>query len=164
MKNKIVISDYVPSDRPELLRMLIELHSNYFKQTSLKQVYELREDKDIRSSYSEYLDGIEQTDLRNWKILIAKSGTLTAGFIIGSIKTDHSMVFGKTGEIEDWFVEEKFRGNGLGSELYALLEKWFIKNKCDQVISATWEGNDLSIKVHEKTGFFKTGIKLAKKL
>ena len=84
--------------------------------------------------------------------------------IIGSISEDEELVLGKIGQFEDWFVEPDARGNGAGMLLYHELEKWFKEKGCQQVGSDTWQGNQLSIKAHERAGFFVSGVKFSKKL
>ena len=163
--SKIEIIQYRTNDRSELLRLLLELHSTYFSQNASLQIQELRKDKDIKKSYEDYLDFIEKREGDSWQIFRAISETNNIlGFIIGSIETDDEMVLGKLGKFEDWFVEEQFRGQGIGIKLYNELEKWFIEKKCQQIISDTWQGNELSIKAHQRLGFFISGVKFTKKI
>jgi GNAT superfamily N-acetyltransferase len=95
---------------------------------------------------------------------LAKSETDSIGFIIGSIQEDNSFILDKAGIVEDWFVDESYRGEGIGLKLYQELEKWFILKKCKQVCSETWQGNELSINSHFKNGFFISGVTFGKKL
>jgi GNAT superfamily N-acetyltransferase len=162
--NRIDISRYAMFDRSELLRLLLELQSVYFFQNASGQIQELRQERDLKKSYESYLDFIEMNDA-TWLSLLAKSGPGTAvGFIIGSIETDDSLVLGKIGKCEDWFVEQPFRGHGIGMQLYGELEKWFLENGCHQVYSDTWQGNELSIKAHQQLGFFISRVSFSKKL
>lgn len=161
----ITITNYTISDHAELLRLLLELQSTYFNQSSSSELREVRQDKNIRKSYDDYLNYVEKIKDDTWKIFLAKSGSdKVVGFIIGSIETDEDMVLGNMGKIEDWFVEEKLRETGIGKELYGKLEKWFIEKGCQQVLSDTWHGNELSIRAHHRLGFFTSGIMFAKKL
>ncbi len=161
----ITITSYTTADHSELLRLLLELQSTYFNRSSSSELREVRKDKDIRKSYNDYINYVEKIKDDTWKIFLARSsGDKFVGFIIGSIETDEDMVLGKMGKIEDWFVEEKFRGTGIGKELYETLEKWFIEKGCQQVLSDTWYGNELSIRAHQRMGFFTSGIMFAKKL
>jgi ribosomal protein S18 acetylase RimI-like enzyme len=163
--NEIEISRYTASDRSELLQLLLELHSTYFFQNASPQVQELQQENDLKKSYETYLDFIDEKKDVTWLTLIAKSTTNNmVGFIIGSIETDDDFVLGKIGKVEDWFVEQQFRGQGIGIQLYNQLEKWFIENRCKQVRSDTWHGNELSIKAHQQSGFFISGISFGKKL
>jgi ribosomal protein S18 acetylase RimI-like enzyme len=162
---KIEISKYMPADRPELLRLLLELHSTYFFQSASFQNQELNQEKDLNKSYESYVDFINKNKEGTWLTLLAKSAANNViGFIIGSIDTDDDFVLSKIGKIEDWLVEPKFRRQGIGMNLYNELEKWFIGNGCRQVRSDTWQGNELSIKAHKQSGVFIFGISFGKKL
>jgi GNAT superfamily N-acetyltransferase len=163
--NKIEIISYASSYHSELLRLLLELQSTYFSETASRQIREVRQDKDVKKSYGSYLDMIDNGKDNLWKILLAKINLNNIiGFIIGSISIDEELVLSKTGTIEDWFVEQEFRGQGIGMQLYNELERWFIEKGCKQVQSDTWEGNQLSIKAHQQMGFFISGIKFSKRL
>ncbi len=162
---RISISDYTNSDRSELLRLLLELHSTYFHENASQQLQELNHDLDIRKSFEKYLDLIEQNENDTWRIYLAKTDAdVLAGIIIGSIETDDYLALNKIGKFEDWYVEQTFRGQGIGLSLYYKLEKWFKEKGCHQVKSDTWDGNQLSIKAHEQAGFFISGIKFRKKI
>src|SRR5882757_8931781 len=100
---KISIPIYKDSDRSELLRLLIELHSTYFLPNSSEQLQELNEDVDIRKSFSDYLDLIGQNETGKWQIYLARTDSNDAvGFIIGSIEKDEYLVLNKIGKFEDW--------------------------------------------------------------
>lgn len=165
MTDIIQISTYATADRLELLRLLLELHSTYFFQSASPQIQELQREKDLQKSYENYLDFLEAKEDDSWLTLVAKStGNDMVGFIIGSLETDNDFVLARIGKLEDWFVGERWRDRGIGRQLYNELEKWFIKNGCKQVRSDTWEGNELSIKAHQQSGFFVSGISFGKKL
>ena len=163
--NKIEIISYASSYHSELLRLLLELHSTYFTETSSDQIQEVRRDKNMKKSYENYLNMIEDNKDSSWQIFLAKTNSNNiAGFIIGSISIDEELVLSNVGTIEDWFVEHEFRQHGIGMQLYNKLERWFIEKGCKQVQSDTWQGNQLSIKTHQQLGFFISGIKFSKRL
>ena len=161
----ITITNYSPTDHAELLRLLLVLHSSYFTENAPAQYQELRKEKSIKSSYENYLSGIEQNGDGTWRVLVAKNeaGQLV-GFIIGSISKDEHLVLSKIGTLEDWFVLPEFRQQEIGLDLYNELEKWFKEKGCKQVTSGTWEGNDISIIAHKKAGFFISEITFSKKI
>jgi RimJ/RimL family protein N-acetyltransferase len=160
------IVDFKQSYSTELLRLLLELHSTYFHKKASKQIQGVRKEKNIKKSYRDYISSITQkNNSKNWKILLAVSSTKRiVGFIIGSIETDNYLVKNKIGKFEDWFVEDDYRGKGMGLKLYNELEKWFKEKGCQQVMSDTWYGNELSIKAHKKLGFFISGFSFGKKI
>ncbi len=162
--DKINITNYTPPDRPELMRLLLALQRDYFAENAERQFQELRREKDSVRSFEKYLDEIAE-EKESWKILMARNEAgRVVGMIIGSTSEDEELVLGRMGQFEDWFVEPGVRGQGVGLQLYRELEKWFKEKGCQQVCSDTWRGNELSIKAHEKMGFFVSGVKFSKKL
>jgi RimJ/RimL family protein N-acetyltransferase len=163
--NSFSIVEYKTSDAPQLLRLLLELHDTYFHKNASKQIQEIGKEKDIRKSYEDYINLINESNDGNWKILLATSSeNKIIGFIIGSIEKDEYLVNGAIGKFEDWYMEEQYRGKGIGIKLYNELEKWFKEKGFKQVMSDTWDGNELSIKAHKKLGFFVSGVMFGKKL
>ena len=161
---EVSLIEYHPLHAPELLRLLLELHETYFRKNASKQVQEFKEEKNIEKSYKDYLEQVETQD-NSWKIYLASaSGNKIMGFIMGSIEQDEYLVDELIGKLEDWYVEEEYRGKGIGMELYKKLEGWFKDKSCMQIISDTWEGNESSIKAHLKSGFFVSGVMFSKKL
>jgi len=161
----ISITDYTNAERPELLRLLLELHSTYFQENAPTQLQELKQELNIRRTFDRYIDLIEQSEDALWQIYLAKTETdHVIGFIIGSIKTDEYLLLNKIGILEDWYVEPSFRNQGIGFKLYDKLEQWFKGKSCHQIQSDTWEGNELSLRAHKQAGFFISGIKLSKKI
>ena len=165
MPEDISIVSYDHADHAEVLRLLLMLHSTYFNENAPEEYRELRKEKQLKTSYEKYLTGIEKNKDSTWKILVAKNKDgLIAGFIIGSITKDESLVSGNIGKLEDWYIDPSFRTHGAGIALYNELEKWFKSKGCHQVSSGTWEGNDLSIAAHKKAGFFISEITFSKKI
>jgi aminoglycoside 6'-N-acetyltransferase I len=163
--DKFSIFEYTPVVADKLLNLLLKLHSTYFRKNAAKPIQELRKEKDINKSYEDYIKFISKRNNKDWKILLAVSSAQEPiGFIIGSVEKDNELVRGTIGKFEDWFVEDEWRGLGVGKKLYNELEKWFKKKGCQQVMSDTWDGNKLSIKAHKELGFFVSGISFSKKL
>ena len=55
--------------------------------------------------------------------------------------------------VEGWFVEEKFRGKGLGKQLMTQAEIWAKSLGYDELASDTEIENVTSINAHKKIGF-----------
>lgn len=163
--NEFSIIEYKKSHASELLRLLLQLHDSYFHENASKQIQEIKEEGDMQKSYEDYLNLVNESDDDTWKIYLATTPeNKPVGFIIGSIERDEYLVKGNIGKFEDWFVGPEYRGNGIGVALYNQLEKWFKRKGCQQVMSDTWQGNELSIKAHKKLGFFVSGVMFGKKL
>ncbi len=159
------ISVYTPFDHPELLQLLMELHSTYFNENISPEILEIHGEHDLKNSYNDYINILDKDKNANWYTLLAKDQDgKSIGFIIGSIASDDALLLNKIGKFEDWYVREIYRKSGIGKRLYLELEKWFKENGCKQVLSETWFGNDLSVKAHENLGFFISGIRFSKRL
>jgi GNAT superfamily N-acetyltransferase len=164
MPEKIKVTTYKATDHPEVLRLLLELHSTYFSQIAPPQIQELQVEKDIKKAYEKYLYYVTHHK-PSWQILVAKTAeNKTIGFIIGSVETDNTLEISKIGKCEDWYVEPEYRGFGIGMKLFNEMEKWLIKKGCKRVHSETWQGNELSINAHVRAGFFISGVTFSKKL
>jgi len=80
------------------------------------------------------------------------------------LKRDPDLVKSHIGVLEDWLVLVEERRKGVGMKLYTELEKWFIEKGCEHLMSATWHGNESSIRAHQKSGFYVSEISFGKKL
>jgi L-amino acid N-acyltransferase YncA len=160
----ILITPYKPENAPDLLRLLLELHDPYFQKTASAAIRGFNEEHEIAKSYGDYVADINTSDPNVWKAFLAvTSEGKVIGFIIGRIKKDEALIRTTAGVVEDWFVEEEFRGKKMGLKLYQSLESWFKEKGCDHVVSETWAGNELSINAHKQMGFFVSGIIFSKK-
>lgn len=57
------------------------------------------------------------------------------------------------GFVEGWFVEERFRNQGLGGALMRAAENWARAQGCVEMASDTWIDHDVSQRAHEALGF-----------
>jgi aminoglycoside 6'-N-acetyltransferase I len=163
LANGFSIKEYKSTEALELLRLLLELQSAYFKKTASIQIQQLNEEHNIKKSYSDYVNFLNENNNGNWKVFLATSAeNKIVGFIIGSITSEDALIRNNIGHFEDWFVEDEYRKKGIGMELYNELEKWFKEKGCQQIVSEIWEGNELSRKAHEQLGFFVSGISFGK--
>ena len=161
----VTVRLYEPCFAPDLHRLLLELHGNYFRENAAENIQELSREKDIYESYDTYINFIHEHLRDNWQVFVALSkGGDVVGFIIGSVAVDEYLANGIIGKIEDWFLLPAYRGAGAGNKLYTRLEQWFRQKKCDQVIADTWMGNLLSIAAHQSAGFSITSLSFGKKL
>lgn len=58
--------------------------------------------------------------------------------------------------VEGWYIDENFRGRGLGKSLMAEAEKWAKENGFSELASDVEIENITSISVHKKLGFEET--------
>ncbi len=164
MNQELVIQEYEPKHKAELLRLLLKLQVDYFKEKVSPRHQELSKAKDDHKAYHDYISFIEGIP-ESWKILMAMNlEGEAAGMIIGSVTIDEDLELSVIGKLEDWYVAKKYRRQGLGAKLYKELEKWFAEKGCQQIVSDTWIENELSMEAHKHLGFFITGIQFGKKL
>ena len=91
-------------------------------------------------------------------VLVAETdGKNLVGFLEASIRpfvedchTDH------VGYLEGWFVEEKYRKQGIGRKLVAAAENWARRKGCTEMASDSEIGNDLSLQAHQNLGYQET--------
>lgn len=163
--NRIRVVGYDRKIHGDLVRLLIELQSEYPREKISSNIRDLQEGKNLKQACESYVDFLEKNQIGDWITLLARTDSgKVPGFIIRSIETDDQLVLSPIAKVKDWFVEEEFRGKGVGGMLYDELEEWFREKGCRQVRSDTWFGNELSIDVHRKMGFFMSGVQFAKKL
>jgi ribosomal protein S18 acetylase RimI-like enzyme len=91
---------------------------------------------------------------RNRKILVAKVDGKAAGFFLGSIHNSYPFCKEeKIGEISIAFIDEKFRGQGIGKMLFDEMIKWFKERKMKFVEVTADSRNNIGISAWRKYGF-----------
>jgi len=60
---------------------------------------------------------------------------------------------GRVAYLEGWFVDESYRGRGIGSALVAAVEEWGRTQGCTELGSDTTIDNDSSAAAHRAIGF-----------
>lgn len=104
----------------------------------------------------EMLDILGHTDSQ--LVLVADLGDgRLAGFLEASIRpfvedcqTDH------VGYLEGWFVDAKFRRQGIGRDLVQAAESWARGKGCTEMASDAEIGNEASISAHAQLGYEET--------
>ena len=105
---------------------------------------------------AEMMDIYEHTETQ--LVLIAEVGEgLLGGFLEASIRPFvedcHS---DNVGYLEGWFVEEKYRRNGIGRQLVSEAEKWALRKGATEMASDAEIGNEMSLKAHQNLGYEET--------
>lgn len=70
------------------------------------------------------------------------------------------------GYIEAWFVYGDYRRTGVAAELVKAAENWAREKGCTEMGSDTWLDNEVSIKAHQKLGYYEVErlVHFAKKI
>lgn len=89
---------------------------------------------------------------RGFFVTEAEPGHL-AGFIQGYVDDHKEVKLNRWGVIDAFFVSEAYRGQGIGSELYETLEKWFAGQGCVAARVDTWLINTPATEAYQAMGF-----------
>ncbi|HEY0658471.1 MAG TPA: aminoglycoside 6'-N-acetyltransferase [Pyrinomonadaceae bacterium] len=105
---------------------------------------------------AEMMDIYEHTETQ--LVLIAEIGEgVLGGFLEASIRPFvedcHS---DNVGYLEGWFVEDKYRRNGIGRQLVSEAEKWARRKGATEMASDAEIGNERSLKAHQNLGYEET--------
>ena len=102
---------------------------------------------------------IEQLLAGSGVVALASVGNELVGFVEVSRRVDH--VEGTTSSpvayLEGWYVEEKFRGQGVGRALLSFAEKWAADQGFQELASDAELVNARSIQLHKSAGFREVG-------
>lgn len=86
------------------------------------------------------------------------------GFIQGSIDQRKNHKLSKLGYIDELYVKNTFREQGIAKNLFSNLEDEFKRQDCDHLTTHTDIENGLSQQFYLQTGMQKTTVELWKKL
>ena len=130
------------SDRDQLVRMREAL----WPKTSVEE--HARELTDI-------LKGKPVTTLPLIILVAETNDGALAGFLEADLRShaDGCNPSRPVGYVEGWYVQENHRKRGIGGRLLAAAEDWARSQKCIEMASDTWVGNDVSQRVHEALGY-----------
>jgi len=117
-------------------------------------------DEHLREDVGKYM----RLDNNKAIIFVAEDNEKLIGYIYGRIINKPKMRLGRIGVIEDWFVEEKYRGKRIGEILWNRLIEWFKSKKCNRLELDVYPTNKKAIKIYHKLGFIDKNIVMTKKL
>jgi len=145
------------TDKDQIQALMDELNlyrKNIFSSTNQKfheriNPYSPLEDKDFDKSY----------------IFVAiDDSKKIVGFIQGSIHARKNHRLNKLGYIDELYVQEEARGQGIAKNLFSELESEFKKQGCDHLTTHTDFENELSQQFYLQSGMHKATIELWKEL
>ena len=110
--------------------------------------------EDWREAFMKHL--IKNFGKKNFKILVAKDKNKVIGYFTGAIqKPKPYAVPRKIGRISDAFVLAKYRGKGVGEQLFGEFIKWFKANKIKNIELSVDSRNKIGLSAWKKYGFFE---------
>jgi ribosomal protein S18 acetylase RimI-like enzyme len=70
----------------------------------------------------------------------------------------------RLGEVLDLFIEESYRGQGIGSKMLMMMEAYFKEQDCDSMWAHLFASNENAHTVYEKFGFIDRSIGMLKNI
>ena len=118
---------------------------------------------------ADLLDTLSDLEKNEGRILLAESEGKAIGYITGIIWKQPERVrleigLHKTGEVMDLYVDEEYRGLGVGKKLMQEAEEYFKKSGCDSMWLQVFEPNKNAHEVYKKYGFVDREIGMLKQL
>ncbi len=101
---------------------------------------------------------------RNSHIFIAESGGVAVGYITGRTLVEPHRVLAHRGVVEDWYVDQGHRGQGIGAALLRTIEERFRSVGCEVIESGTWSSNEGARRAHASLGFHEIRVVYRKRL
>lgn len=162
----IQIREYQENDREMLLKLINKL-AEYAK--SIDPISRVQNLPGYAEASLEDMLGDISKDGNEGKILLAEVDGKTIGYEIVAVWKQpklNELENGKhkTGEILDLYVDEKYRGLGIGKKLLQEAEDYFRKSGCDSMWLQVFEPNKNAHEVYKKYGFIDREIGMLKQL
>ncbi len=159
------IRPYEDKDSEEIKRLFLLL-DNYSSAILSDELRRFEEVEDLQKAINSFVRHKNKNNIKKRKTFVADVGKgKIAGFITGSVSRDFpGFRLSVYGNIEVFFVEEKYRGRGIGRNLYKHLREWFEQKKCEVVRVDTWITNEPAIRVYEKMGFREIALMFVKEM
>ncbi len=136
----------------KMLESLIE-YADSILPAGLKKFEEL-EDREKALAHAIGLSG-----KKNWKTFVCEAEGKPVGFITGGVEKElRGYRLSKYGNVEIFYVEEAFRGRGIGKKLMLAMLDWFRQRGCDAARVDTWSANCKVREVYQKMGFSEIAV------
>ncbi len=114
-------------------------------------------------------DLLEKLKEQDGQIYVAENDGKMVGFIAGVVEKESeieklSHIPLKQGRVLDLFVEEEYRGSGVGKQLMARVEEYFRDKKCDTALIEVFGPNKKAKNFYEQLGYADRDYDLQKSL
>lgn len=160
--NEVVLRRATRQDHAIVLRFHRALYIEFRDQIAAPELVPMFAYKDMDGTLQDDVDGL--LSARSARVLLAERAGVPVGYVSGHIEVDHRRVLCRRGVVEDWYVEERERGQGTGQRLLKELFAWFRVEQCELAESGTWAFNTAARKAHARAGFHEIEIKLRRRL
>ena len=120
----------------------------------------------IESSVAETLENVKKYQGKIW---LAIDDEKTVGYIVGVIWEQSEMnklEIGerKLGQVTDIYLEENYRGQGLGKKMLQMMENYFRGKSCDSMWVQVFAPNENAHHVYQNFGFMDREIGMLKQI
>lgn len=161
---EITYREYKNEDKSSLLELSGKLAQHSKQIDPLKRVINLPGFVEI--DVAEMLDNVQKY---KGKILFAQHDGNVIGYIIGAIweqSDKNKLEIGPhiLGEVLDLYIDEKYRGQGIGSKMLAMMESYFKDNNCDSMWIQVFALNHPAHNLYKKYGFVDREIGMLKSI
>ncbi len=160
----LAFREYDNKDRDLLLGFIKKL-----SQTS-KDIDPLQRVKNL-PGYAELslTDLLSDVEKYRGKIWFAQDDETVIGYVIGAIweqNEKNKLEIGPhiLGEVLELFVEEKYRGQGIGTKMLAMMEDYFKEKNCDSMWISVFAPNNTAHELYKKFGFTNRDIGMLKNI
>lgn len=160
----ITFREYQSADRELLKDMMNRLENHVKTLDPLKRIENNPGFDEI--SVTESLEHVEKY---NGKICFAEDEGKVIGHIIGVIweqSEKNRLEIGehKLGEVIDLYLEEEYRGKGLGKKMLSMMEEYFKLHNCDSMWIGVFADNTSAHEMYKNFGFRDREIGMLKQL
>jgi len=161
---EIIIRQYEERDRAALIECMLKEQKYLVGLDTLKR-FEVRDDGAER--YVEWL--LSEVAKNDGVVLMALDGEKVVGAGIGFINEQDEegklcVHPTKPAEIQDLYVDEAYRSQGIGAKLVKALEEYFKSKGRDEIWVGALTANSRSVDFYLKQGYTNQFIELVKKI
>lgn len=156
------IRKYQPSDKPSIIKCM-ERFGDYL--VTVDQMKRTRRMPGLGEWFTSKM--LEEVDKNNGVIYVVENEGRIAGFIAGitlrqSKEELLESIPSKAGRIIELFLDERFRGQGIGTRLIEKMEEYFRQNGCDVSRVEVFEPNIKAHNFYRKLGYQDRNIDMIK--
>ena len=158
------LREYTTNDRKELVRCMEELQDYIVSVDALKRVRRALEFGEV---YTKWLLGVIAKE--NGIIYFAEQDGKVVGCVAGmlppqSLAEQAGGIPSEYGRVQELYVDEKYRGQGIGQALMKKMEEYFRGKGCDIVYVDVFAPNKNAYEFYRECGYADRDINLMKRL
>lgn len=150
------------TDREQLIELLWEFDRYNEDNLLSAELKPFHEYKNTNAVFER--DADEYISKEEFIVFVAEVDGKLVGYSTAKLSKKPDRVLDKEAYIEDWFVREDYRGQGLGEELFKSLIDEIKKRGCTHIKLDAFVSNKKAIDIYHKSGFIDETIVMYKKV